>query len=338
MSQKLPSAARGGGEWLEEAWQAALNLGLPLMLLDEQQGGFGVDPHSAIALIRITGSRVVPLPIAETAIANRALARANLPLAAGPASFVPATGSVRFADGRLTGVARRVPWGADVATLAVEIDDEAGMRRLVRLDRADWTIVEEGSNVARAPRPSLAFDLVPNDAPPFEGGLLLEGAAIRTLQMAGALDVTLQLTLTHVSEREQFGRTLSKFQVVQHELAKMAAEVAAASAAADIATDALAVPDHGSMLAIGASRIRCGGCCEHRARDRAPDARRDWNRTGAPAPPLHDSGVGMARRIREPSFLDHRRRRHLPTRRARRLLASHHFGLTEQQCAPEPRL
>ena len=327
-----------GGEWLDQAWLAVADLGLPLMLLDEQQGGFGLDPHDAIGLIRLLGTYVVPLPVAETAIANRALARAGLPLADGPASFVPATRCLRASGGQLTGMAPRVPWGADVTTLAIEVDDEGGTRRLLRLNRAEWTIAENGMNVARAPRPSLALDVSLTNASPFAGDLMLEGAAIRTLLMAGALEKILALTLSHVSEREQFGRPLSKFQVVQHELAKIAAEVAAATAAAEIAIDALAEPGRDGTMAIAASRIRCGDAAStvlgiaHQMHGAIGTAER------TPPPSLHDGGMGMARRVRKSPLMGVQGRRHHPVRRVCGLLAAYHFNLMESQCALARRL
>jgi acyl-CoA dehydrogenase len=86
-------------------------------------------------------------------------------------------------------------------------------------------------------------------------------AAVRAAQMAGAIAAALDLTLAYTSEREQFGRALSKFQAIQHHLAEMAGESAAAAAAVQLAAEAIADdPDMGvdarEMAAI--AKIRCG--------------------------------------------------------------------------------
>ena len=47
-------------------------------------------------------------------------------------------------------------------------------------------------------------------------------------QMVGAMEGTLSLTLDYVKERRQFGRPIARFQAIQHSMARMAAEIAAA--------------------------------------------------------------------------------------------------------------
>lgn len=86
---------------------------------------------------------------------------------------------------------------------------------------------------------------------------LLWGAGMRCLQIAGALETILRLTIAHVTEREQFGRPIGRFQVVQHAIAQLGAEVAAATACADMAAEALA-GDGDPQLAIAAARVRSG--------------------------------------------------------------------------------
>jgi alkylation response protein AidB-like acyl-CoA dehydrogenase len=50
--------------------------------------------------------------------------------------------------------------------------------------------------------------------------------------MAGALERALELSVAHAQQREQFGRKIAQFQAIQHELARLAGETAAAVAAA----------------------------------------------------------------------------------------------------------
>ena len=68
---------------------------------------------------------------------------------------------------------------------------------------------------------------------------LAQLALTRINLMAGGLQALLDLGLAFANEREQFGRPISKFQAIQHSLAVVAAEVAAARRAADAAVDAL---------------------------------------------------------------------------------------------------
>ena len=52
------------GEWLADAWSAIEELGLPLALVPEEAGGFGIDPVDALGLVRIAGSYAAPVPLA----------------------------------------------------------------------------------------------------------------------------------------------------------------------------------------------------------------------------------------------------------------------------------
>ena len=236
------------GEWLAEGWAAVEEMGLTLALVDEARGGLGLVGADAMELIRTVGRHAVPLPIAETMIANHALAAAGLPLAEGPAAIVPA--GATLAGDKVSGIVPRVPWGAKVKTLVIQADD-----KLVRLDRG-WSVESEGRNIGGMQRDTLRIDgraeaIAPLASPP----LLLGGATARALLMSGAIFKVLELTIGHVNERVQFGRTLGKFQVVQHELAKVAGHAASSAAAADLAAEAY-VSGSDAAIAVAAARLR----------------------------------------------------------------------------------
>jgi alkylation response protein AidB-like acyl-CoA dehydrogenase len=56
------------------------------------------------------------------------------------------------------------------------------------------------------------------------------GALMRSIQMCGAMARVRDLTVIFAAERHQFGQPINKFQAVQHHLAELAAEAAAADA------------------------------------------------------------------------------------------------------------
>ena len=60
-------------------------------------------------------------------------------------------------------------------------------------------------------------------------------AALYAALLAGAMTRVFEMTLQYCNERSQFGKTLGKFQTVQHQLSEMAEQVAAASIAAEAA-------------------------------------------------------------------------------------------------------
>lgn len=71
----------------------------------------------------------------------------------------------------------------------------------------------------------------PNDALP----LLACGAALRAGFMVGAMHEVLSMTLDYANSREQFGRPIGKFQVIQQALAEMAELVSSADMAVQLA-------------------------------------------------------------------------------------------------------
>lgn len=235
------------GQWLANAWAEVEEMGLPLALLSEEQGGFGFVPAEQGELLRLLGAHAVPLPVAETMGANRLLAAAGLDHAAGPAGLARAD-DLTVAGGRLSGTVARVAWGEQLDCLALAVGNV-----LYRVPRSGWTLAEAGSALNFHPRPTLSIDWAIDASAPLPHCPLAEGATLRAFQIAGALETALGLTLEHTGGRVQFGKVLSKFQAVQHELAKLAGELACATAAADLAGEALA---RGDVLGVAAGSLR----------------------------------------------------------------------------------
>ncbi|CAO3435179.1 acyl-CoA dehydrogenase family protein [Azospirillum doebereinerae] len=273
--------AADAGHWSDDAWTAAWaaieEMGLPLALVPEEAGGFGVEMVDALGLVRIAGSFAAPVPLAETMLAAWLLAGAGLAIPAGPLGIAP-TQSTKSdlaltrdgASWRLTGTAQRVPWGRVATAVALLVEHESGAADsgalVCRLEPGDWT-VEEGRNIAGEPRDTLRIDatLDPARVAPAASGvtpadLFAMGATLRSLAMAGAIERVLELTVQYAEERVQFGRPLGKFQAVQQNLAVLASQAAAAGAAADGAAEALAERNGGVLrvLPIAAAKLRCG--------------------------------------------------------------------------------
>ncbi len=235
------------GEWLADLWTEVAEMGLPLALLSEDEGGFGLSPTETGEVLRQLGLHAVPLPVAETMGANRLLAKAGLPLAEGPAGLARAD-DLAVEQGRIKGVVTRVAWGADLDCLALAVGDT-----LYRVPRSGWSVAEAGTALNFHPRPSLLIDCEVADSAPLPRCPMAEGAALRAFQIAGALEAALDMTLDHTATRVQFGKPLQKNQVVQHELAKLAGELACATAAADLAAEAL---ERGDVLGVAAGSLR----------------------------------------------------------------------------------
>jgi len=91
------------------------------------------------------------------------------------------------------------------------------------------------------------------------------GAWARCVQTVGAFDAAADLTANHTRERVQFGRSLSRFQAVQHALAAMAGEVERARATTDLAVAAAAQYGFGARAthyAVTVAKVTVGRAVE----------------------------------------------------------------------------
>ena len=192
----------------------------------------GVSLADALAVLQVAGRFALPLPLAEILLGNRWLDRDD--------QFI----SVGIGDGE---GARAVPWGrrADLV-VAVSRDGQAFLLEDLQ--------VSEGVNLAGEPRDRVVAGRSKTLELGEDGYSLL--ALTRVMQMAGGLERALEMSLTYVGEREQFGRPIARFQAIQHYMAVMAAEVAAAIRAADAGLDGLESDRADQELA--AAKIRVG--------------------------------------------------------------------------------
>jgi acyl-CoA dehydrogenase len=186
-------------------------------------------------VVRVAAQYAAPIPLGEDALARSLLLRAGLETPPGPLTVAD------FYDGR----AERVPF-ARFATGIVAVGPEG-----VALLRPGSYRVSEGVNLAGEPRDDVeadAFEVVHG-----AGAVLRRwGALLRSVQLAGALERVLQLTVRQAGDREQFGQPIRRFQAVAHQLAQLAGEVVAARAAADAAAE------DPQLWKIAAAKVRCG--------------------------------------------------------------------------------
>ncbi|MGH7036542.1 MAG: acyl-CoA dehydrogenase family protein [Stellaceae bacterium] len=251
------------GTWPRELWAALEEAGLPLAWVPEELGGAGAGMADGFAVLRVAGRFAAPVPLAETLMAGWLLARAGIKAPAGPLSIAPvhADGRLTLAgDGRLMGRARHVPFARHAGHIAVLArQDGAPVAALVKA--ADLP-KKHGTSLAGEPRDEVEFTgAVPEATGPValdEEGLVTLGAAARLQQIAGALEKILDQSVQYALDRVQFGRPIAKFQVVQHNLATLAGEVAAAGAAADAAAEGFSESGGLALAPVAIGKVRGG--------------------------------------------------------------------------------
>lgn len=261
------------GRWPAEIWSAVEAAGLTSALDPETDGASLLPLETLSVIVRAAGEFAVPLPLAETLLAQRIFFQAGVAFPEGPLSVAPQLGgelpqlSRGEAGWQLSGHLRQVPWGRDSKAIAV-VAQYDGQTALVRLDALIPTSL--GINLANEPRDDfhLVRHLLAEDAVVTGGAAPLnslerEGALMRSLQMVGAMSHILGQTVQYSMERVQFGRAIAKFQAVQQQVALMAAQAAAATAATEAAVNVASIRQ--AEFEICAAKTRAseaaGVCC-----------------------------------------------------------------------------
>ena len=210
--------AAEAGEFPNALWELVRDSGLHLVGSPES----GTDFNDLYGLLRIAGRYAVPLPLAEVLLANTLLEDQGLTTIA---------------------VDDLAPW-ARAADRVLTVDGATS---------SDFD-VEPASNLAGESRDRVVLrDAQRRDVPQdFHERMALSRVAL----MAGALDRILAMTIDYATTREQFGRPISKFQAVQHNLAILAGEAAAARCAFDAAVES--VGSLGFALQVATAKARIG--------------------------------------------------------------------------------
>lgn len=254
--------------WKPKLWQALEESGLTLAWVPDVSGGTGASAIDAFDIARISGQYAVPVALAETLLAGRTLAQAGQQCQPGPMTIAPMRdGATIIADGegRLTGRAKSVAFARE-ATQIVVLAERDGRCVIAGVLPQDCNLADRPTDMG-GERADISFQNTPTqfitDAPAgFDGNTVRQlGAALRASQMTGALESMLDISTRYASERVAFGRTISKFQAVQHNLANLGTEVAAALTASGSAADTLensADNAEAVFLEVASAKIRVG--------------------------------------------------------------------------------
>ncbi|MCR5978384.1 acyl-CoA dehydrogenase [Gordonia jinghuaiqii] len=251
--------------WNLDVWNALDGLGLTNLTATESRGGSAAGWPEAAVLLEASAWHGVRIPYAEHDLLT-GWVRDQAGLPAERARY-----TIGFVDGG--GLARRVPWAAEAEVLTLVYQAGPGVVTIcdVATDDADIT---PGTNRIGEPRDDVAVPLEllrGNETDPSViTQLRLRGSLARTIQVCAALDRALDLTVTYVGERTQFGRPLAKFQAIQHLVSDIAAESALARAATEAAlSECVRTEWTGESLeyAIGVARSCAGHAASSVARN-----------------------------------------------------------------------
>ena len=198
-------------------WGALEETGFLDALVAEDKGGVGLAPAVVSAFAIKCGEHLVPAPVVETMVARAILAQHGLEQRfKGPITLWPSS-----AEGLLRSQVSPIFCQGSMA-----LSQTGKQFALIELHAGE----RDGFNLLPAGIDPDQAALVTFEATDID--LMAWAGAILAAYMAGAMNGILALSIEHVNNRAQFGRPLSKFQAIQHNLAIMAELVASANAAA----------------------------------------------------------------------------------------------------------
>ncbi|MVW78810.1 acyl-CoA dehydrogenase family protein [Bordetella sp. 02P26C-1] len=227
-------------------WAQLEAIGLPDALLSENQGGSGLGLGQVFGVLEQCGAHALPLPLAETMVARALLAQSGTACGAG---------SIAFAQGQaLADGSWHCPLVRQGALAEAVLVQTPSAWRLLKVDQAhrsdhadvhDAALTWSSAQVHAAPVVAVDAELQVRNLQ----------AAVTAAQMAGALLQVFQRTLQYANDRQQFGRSIGKFQAIQHQLAVMSEHVFAARMAAQLGCSGDGVrPDR---LRVATAKARC---------------------------------------------------------------------------------
>lgn len=238
-------ALEAGGP-IDALWQPVVQAGFADALLPEHHGGAGLGWAEAGGLWFTLGRHAYPLPLGATQYMRQQLCTGGLSMPAGPIALAS---QVAAAEGDAL-ACKQVPgglWAEQVACL------QGGRWHLLPVLQASRRQVVGIHADAHAhlhwPAPLPGLNWPAQGASP-----LVAGALITAAHMAGALDAVLARTVAFCEQRVQFGKPIAKYQAVQHQLAVMAEEAAAARMAVEMAC----ADRHLHPLRVAMAKARCG--------------------------------------------------------------------------------
>ncbi|MGO1500685.1 MAG: acyl-CoA dehydrogenase family protein [Marinobacter sp.] len=235
------------GQYPDALWCALEEAGLLLVWVPEAVDGVGGSMGLGLSLIRQAARYALPVPLAETLVANWLLAQAELASAEQTSGFALAFDALPcLENGQLKGVVEGVAFASQVSQLVVPcLQDGQLTMAVVAVDACE---LNEQRSLAGEPRNTVTL----NGVTPLASAAVIDGFSVelargvaaltRAHQIAGAMERIVTLTVNYVQERNQFGRPLSRFQAIQHSVADIAGESALANAAVEQAARIVSQP------------------------------------------------------------------------------------------------
>jgi alkylation response protein AidB-like acyl-CoA dehydrogenase len=200
-------------------WRELCELGWPGIAVSEEHGGQGLGPIELSILAEELGRALAPVPFLPSVLAATLIEHAGSPEQRehwlGPLAGGQITGALGVAA---EGTAPLVIGGREAQVFVLLEEDRAG--RVLAAEEADVAAVASVDPTRSAASVSASEDAgepLPGDVPAASDRALV---AISS-ELVGVCDRALEMTVSYVKERKQFGVPVGAFQAVSHRCAQM---------------------------------------------------------------------------------------------------------------------
>ena len=215
----------GDASAARKLWGTLTESGFLELLASESAGGAELPLPELFPLIAAFGHHAVPVPAPQSIAARSLLGAHGIDI---PEGMITLASSPRAL----------VPFGAISDFVIADTDGDLVLMACEGVERIATGV--PGSLAAmlrwKASKPWARIVGAGSD-------VTLFGAALHGALLAGAMVRVFEMTLQYGNDRTQFGKSIGKFQAIQHQLSVMAEHVAAAGTAAEMAfTSAGPVP------------------------------------------------------------------------------------------------
>ena len=238
-------------------WDDIEQNGLPRISVKEKFSGYEIPFFSILPLIKTINNYGTPLPLSETILSNYILSESDINPPNGIVTFATDTKNIQIKNNLISGDFLSVPY-LNLSKNLLIIHELNNAKQAILIDEINGEIIHKKNFLAEPRYDIKVKNLNIAEIKPinYEIDFKFLGAVLRSAQMIGAMEKVLDLSTNYCSERQQFGRALSKFQAIQHQISDMAVELSASSAALSAITDFNLSDKKFNDIAI--SKIRAG--------------------------------------------------------------------------------
>ncbi len=235
-----------------DVWDALRNAGALAVMVAASEGGLGLDASYLTPVLVEAGRVALPHPLAETAMVAAPLGVVGR-MVATDLGMLEVMDSVESVIGNAVPDRRLVPAATYAESFLLEISP--GELRLFEADEvviAPVATVDTSRHCGRVT--ILSKGLLMTDDPAdvrcaFDSGVLAAAA-----QLLGLSQRMLELTITYVKQRHQFGKPVGSFQAIKHHLANARLQLEFAAPAVTYAAHCLASDDSDTGRAVSQAK------------------------------------------------------------------------------------